>query len=793
MMLAFVLVATAGGIVSSLLILPMAVGANTMVEEGMGFLNDVPSELTSMKMAEASKIFSSDGHLIATFYAENRTFKPLDEISDNLVNAAVSIEDERFWEHGGVDIQGTMRAAVKNFTGSEQSGGSGITQQYVKNILIDKANQEGNPFGVLKARESTIARKAREAKLSMTVAEKMSKEEILEGYLNVAQFGAGVYGAEAAANYYFSKPASELTVVEAATIAGITKNPSALDPTRHPKASEERRDNVLYKMWTLGYISDAEYQEAIHTDIEDTLNVTPAPNGCMNAPEGAGYFCDYIVKEIMLNPEFGQTPADRANYLYRGGLRIYSTMDWDYQQAAERAMLRNIPAVNSAKLASSLTALEPGTGRILAMVQSTKYNTLPDPEPGETAINYSADFPHGGSRGFQPGSNFKPYVVATWLLDGRKLSDTVSSAGRTWTSGDFKSSCLRASIQPWTPGNAEGGGGGMMTVADALKQSVNTAFVSIESKLDLCKIKETAWNMGYRPTQNVDGVPLTNSTMEDIIVSPNMVLGTQQTAPLYMASGYSTVASGGIACNPIAIERVLDTDGKEIPVPSANCKQGLPENVANTLAYAMRGALQPGGTAYASRVKDCRPTAGKTGTSNLGWHTWFTGYYPNLLASVWVGDWKGRNVSHMSINFEGRSIHPLYGSSLAAPLWKDFMDQIIDGLPVVDFPDPDPELTGGVQVLRNEGARCDAKQPGDPGTLGAHPGVDPFTGLTKDEAAAKKAGVLTEIREDGVKVDQFGNRITATATDEEGSSSDDETTPAPAVVADIDDEEPVRG
>jgi len=742
MLLAFVLVAAAGGIVSALLVLPFAVGANAVTNEAMDFLNDMPSELTEMKMAEASHVFDADGNLLATFFAENRTFMPLDQISDNLQNAVVSIEDQRYWEHGGIDIQGTARAFVKNATGSEQSGGSGITQQYVKNILIDKANQEGDPFGVLKARESTIARKAREAKLSLTLAGELSKEEILEGYLNVAQFGASVYGAEAASQYYFSKPAKDLSIVEAATIAGITKNPTRLDPTRHPDENQERRDAVLYKMWTLGYISDSEYQEAIALDVEETLNITPVANGCMPAG-GAGFFCDFVVKTMMQSPEFGETPAERANLLYRGGLTIETTLVPEIQQAAEIAMARNMPAVNSAKLASSALVLVPGTGEIQAMVQSKGYDTTPNPEPGTTSVNYAADYIRGNSRGFQPGSNFKPFVLTQWLLEGHTLGENVSSASRTWTSGDFISrTCMRASIQPWTPGNAEGGGGGMMSAAQALKQSVNTAFVYIESKLDLCGIRDTAWNMGYRPSQLQDGTPIIQATKEDITVSPNMVLGTQQTSPLSMASGYSTIASGGVQCDPIAIKRVLDSTGKEIPVPSANCNQGIPENVANTMAYAMRGAFERGGTASASKVKDCRPAAGKTGTSNLGSHTWFTGYFPNLLASVWVGN-PDRNANHMSINFEGRHISPLYGSSIAAPLWKDIMDQIVDDIPVVDFPAPDPELTAGVQVLLNPGEACTAKQPGDPGTQGAHPGVSPVSGQTVDVAAAQRAGVAT--------------------------------------------------
>jgi membrane peptidoglycan carboxypeptidase len=203
-----------------------------------------------------------------------------------------------------------------------------------------------------------------------------------------------------------------------------------------------------------------------------------------------------------------------------------------------------------------------------------------------------------------------------------------------------------------------------------------------------------------------------------------------------MASGYSTMASGGISCDPIAIDRITNADGTvEYPVPSANCAQTLEPEIANTMAYAMRGAFERGGTASGSKAKDCRPAAGKTGTSNLGAQTWFTGFFPNLLASVWVGDANG-NSSHMSINFEGRRITPLYGSSIAAPLWKDFMDQIIDDLPVVDFPEPDPHLSGGVQILLSPGEACNAKQPGDLGTLGAHPGQSPVTGQQVVETAS---------------------------------------------------------
>jgi len=734
MLVAFVLLAGIGGTLAAFLAVPAAVAVNDLGGEALGFLNEVPDELVESQMSEGSTVYTKDGQILASFFAENRVIVPLSEISIHMQNAAIAIEDERFYEHGGMDIQGTLRALVKNSSSDSQSGGSGITQQYVKNILIDKASQSGDPFGVLQAREATMARKIREAKLSMAIAQEMPKEEILQGYLNVAQFGSKVYGVEAASRYYFSTHAADLTPVQAATIAGITKNPNKYDPTRHPEFAQERRDTVLYKMWQLGYITNAEYDEARHTPVEETLNVTPVPLGCAPAG-GAAFFCDFVVKTIMMSPEFGETREDRGTLLYRGGLQIYTTLDSFRQNAAEIAMKRNIPAVNSANIGSSLIDIEPGTGRIQAMVQSTGYDTGANPEPGFTSVNYATDFARGGSRGFQPGSNFKPFVLTQWLREGHTLSEQVSTASRTWTSGDFHSSCMRASIQPWTPGNAEGGGGGMLPAAAALKQSINTAFVYIGSKLDLCGIAQSAWDAGYRPTQNSDWEPIYTPQESDITISPNMVLGTQTTAPMYMASGYSTFAAGGISCTPIAIERVVRPDGSEIPVPSANCSQTIEPEVANTMAYAMRGAFEKGGTANASKVKDCRPAAGKTGTSNLGANTWFTGYFPNALASVWVGDRFGRNVSHMSINFEGRHISPLYGSSLAAPLWKDYMDQIVDTIPIADFPEPDPTLAAGAQVLLNPGAPCDAKQPGDLGTLGAHPGMSPITGQQSEEAA----------------------------------------------------------
>ncbi|MFP3713267.1 transglycosylase domain-containing protein [Puerhibacterium sp. TATVAM-FAB25] len=695
LLLAFLLTAGAGGVLAAGLAIPLAAGASTATDSTVELFEEVPDELTPGPLSQASFVYAADGSLLATFYAQNRIVVPLDEVSDAMKNAVIAIEDERFYEHGGIDPRGITRAFANNLAGKSTQGASTLTQQYVKNVLIDQAEQEGDPFGVLEAREDSVERKLREAKLSIALEKEMSKDEILQGYLNVAQFGTSVYGVETASHYYFDKSAKDLTPVEAATIAGVTKAPSQFDPTVNPEESQKRRDIVLNKMWSLGYISTEEYNDAISTPIADTLNVTPIEVGCQ-AADGAAFFCEYVIKEIMASPEFGETSGDRQELLYRGGLEITTTLDPAKQTAAEQQVTTQVPADNTAGLESAVVSVEPGTGKILAMAQNVPYDPSSDPEPGTTSVSYAADYAHGGSRGFHPGSNFKPFVLAEWLKTGRTLSQTVSASKVDRPLTAWHATCRgRFGRETWGPANSEGNLTGNMSVLKATYLSVNTAYASMSTQLDLCDLRNTAWDMGFRPTvDNRTRQPLTNPTVEDVYVTPAMVVGTQNTSPLQLAAAYATIASNGTYCEPIAITKVAKPDGSEIKVPSANCNpDALPGNVAATMVYAMKNVLTIG-TAHGMELAGGRPAAGKTGTNQLSAQTWFTGFTPQISTTVWVGEASGET-PHFDVNFQGRYIRTLYGSSIAAPLWRDYMNQATDGMPVEDFPAPDPALIGG--------------------------------------------------------------------------------------------------
>ncbi|MFD6176039.1 MULTISPECIES: transglycosylase domain-containing protein [unclassified Isoptericola] len=698
LLLAFVLAAGVGGVLAAGLVIPLVAGANVAADSTVAIYDEVPAELEPRPMSQQSRIYAADGKLLATFYAQNRIVVPLDEISDTMQHAVIAIEDERFYEHGGIDVQGMTRAMANNVAGHATQGASTLTQQYVKNMLIDQALQDGDKFAVIQASEDSISRKLTEAKMAISLEKTMSKDEILQGYLNAAQFGSrSIYGVEAAARYYFNKHASELNVVEAATIAGITKSPSRFDPTVNRKDAKERRDLVLQKMWSLGYISTQERDEALATKVKDTLDVNPTEIGCSAAGDAA-FFCDYVTKEIVTNKAFGKTKAERQQLLYRGGLEIHTTLDPKKQKAAQKAVSDAVPADDSSGLQSAIASVEPGTGKIIAMAQNIPYT----PSAGgknTTRVNYSADANHGASGGFQVGSNFKPIVLAEWLKEGHTLSERVNATKVARLPGDFQTPCIgRLGGTAWAPANSEGVEVGYISALEATYKSINTAFAAMGYQLNLCDLRSTAWDMGFRPTNSKEG-KVTKPTEKSIDIFAPMLIGTQESSPLNMAAMYATLASGGTYCSPVAITSVSGPGGKDYKVPSAHCdKNALPENVANTVVYAMEKVFSSSGTAagLGGGLSDGRPVAGKTGTSQLSSQTWFTGFTPNLSTSVWVGNADKPNEDHYHgpIYVNGTGYPHLFGSSVAAPAWKAYMDQAVADLPVEDFGAADPKLVG---------------------------------------------------------------------------------------------------
>lgn len=679
LLIAFFGLSAVGGVLAAALVVPAASGLSTVTETAAETFYEIPTEIEIERPAEATKIYASNGKtLLATYYAENRLVVPLDKISEHLQNAVIATEDQRFWSHGGVDIRGISRAAVQQIQG-DGGGGSTLTQQYVKNVLIQKAARTGDIAGVEAARASTMERKLREAKLALAVEKQYTKEEILENYLNIAQFGTKVYGVETAANYYFSKKAKDLTVVEAATIAGITQLPGRYDPTVNPEENERRRNIVLMLMFQQGYIDREQYDEAIATKVEDTLKVRKLTNGCEGAGRN-GFFCDYVTKTIIKDPAFGETEEDRRELLYRGGLKIITTLDVDKQKEAYNTLQENIPARNEKMLATALTAVEPGTGKILVMTQNRKYNPSSKKKTGFTSVNYSAGPEYGGSQGFQVGSTFKTFVLAEWLRSGHTLNESVDATKKVRNMPDFNSRCISFSNDPnksFNPSNSDGQGSGRRTVLQATATSINTAYMSMAEQLDLCDVADTATKAGF--------VPTAASRNGEIDIVPAFVLGTNESSPLDMANSYATFAAGGVYCEPIAITKVTDRNGNKIDVPEANCRQTLDSATSNGVTHALKSVISRGGGAASAALAGGRPAAGKTGTTDNHTNAWFVGYTPQISTAIWMGYPDSNKVYMRNISINGRFYPVVYGSTFAAPMWKKFMDSALEGEPVEQF------------------------------------------------------------------------------------------------------------
>jgi len=692
LLLAFVLTAGVGGLLTAGLVLPTVAVANTATDLSVEAFEDLPSELETKPLSEKSVMLAADGTVLAEFFAENRVVVALDQVSVPMQNAVVATEDKRFYQHGGIDPAGMVRALVKNQLGDSQQGASTLTQQYVKNVLIETAVREGDLAAAQEAKEADgpegYARKLREAKLSIALEKKMTKDQILENYLNIAQFGVATYGVESAARRYFSKPAAELTYLEAATIAGITKSPTAFDPVRNPEAAQGRRDTVLRLMHEQGYITKEEYDAGLAAPIADTLHVSEAQSGCMaagNVVQGSGYFCDYVTQVIRNDPAFGATAEEREERLFRGGLTITTTLDPRIQTIADTQVKATVPVDDPTGVGSAMSVVQPGTGQIKAMAQNRNFNNTADATGRDSSVNYNTSYSYGGSGGFMPGSTFKPFTLLEWLKQGHNLNESVNGTARTLNTNQFTACGSRYPSQTWPVGNAEGGAG-MMSVMAATQGSVNLAYLSMAMQLDLCNIMDGAKQLGV--TSSAAG-----SEGEAISAVPSNVLGSGVTSPLALAGAYAAFASGGIYCTPVAITNVKDADGVDLPIPDAGCHQAIDPNVAAGMNEAMSNVWNGTGKSIG------RPTfytaSGKTGTTTKNEHTWFAGYTPRLASIVWVG-YPDRNEQMKNITINGRYARYAYGATYAGVTWKNFMDEALnDGQENPGFTAPSSDLRYG--------------------------------------------------------------------------------------------------
>jgi len=691
LLVALVATSVVAGLIGAGLAMPAVGAAGAAARGGVGFFESLPAELQQSPLAQQSRIVAADGSPVATFYSENRIVVPLDQVSQPMAKAQVAIEDTRFYEHGGIDMKGIVRAAVKNAGSDSQQGASTLTQQYVKLTLQENAVYAGDDEAAAAAVDKTYSRKIRELKLAVTLEEKMSKQQILEGYLNIAYYGDGAYGVEAAARHYFGVHAKSLTLPQAALLAGIVQQPKAYNPRVNPKPATARRNLVLERMLTTGVITAAEHDKARGTKL--TLKISPTGNGCEVSKYG--YFCNFVYQNLLRDKSFGATPDDRRKLILRGGLRITTTLDPKLQAKAQEAINDRVPAKNKAGVGGAISVVEPGTGKILAMVQNTKYSNKKS--AGFDAVNYNADDAYGGETGFQTGSTFKAFTLAAALKDGRSLNSRIeappSPAFFPRSAFNYCSADERFANE-YKVFNSEGGEEGNLTLLEATAKSVNTAFVNLEAQVGVCKVRDMAESLGVHLATPQKYVPEDTTASTRLHPLPSLTLGSESIAPLTMAAAYAAFAADGVYCAPISITAVKGLDGKSRPAPKSSCTQAIDADVASGVTEALQGVIR-NGTGRGNGIG--RPAAGKTGTTNNSTDVWFAGYTPQIAAAVWVGHTKGqRTLNRMRLG--GRSYGSVYGGTIAAPIWKQFMKGAHSDLPVQGFNSPSERVVSGERL-----------------------------------------------------------------------------------------------
>jgi penicillin-binding protein 2D len=567
----------------------------------------------SFAVAQPTKIFSADGKLLANFYLENREVVPISKMTSDVANAVVAVEDERFYQHGGWDWYGVLRAIVTDITtGHAAQGASTITQQYVRNTILAKERYQITP-----------QRKIREMYLASELEKRESKTQVLEAYLNTVYFGDGAYGTEAASLEYFGKHANQLTLAESALLAGLPQSPQRLDPYYNMTGATTRQHWVLGRMVANRYITQAQADAAAAQKI--VLKKAVNPN---QGIYDCGYFVSYVRKQLL--NQYSETQV------FKGGLKVYTTIDTRLERDAERAVKNTLPSKSDPDAA--LVSIDPRSGFIKAMYGGRDYN--------KSSFNAATQ----GRR--QPGSSFKTFVLVTALEKGIPPSRMIDSSAPA----------VIPSNPPWTVNNSEGHGSGYITISDATRNSVNAVFARLIWEIGASDVARTARRMGITTP---------------IPAYPSIALGSAPVSPLEMASAYGTLADNGVHYPPISISKILDVDGNTIYEAKPGGTRVLTPEIAWAATEQLMGVVQ-GGTGTAAQLSG-RDVAGKTGTAENYQDAWFVGYTPQLVTSVWMGRLNG--------SIPMRNVHGqvAFGGTFCAPIWHDFMRAALQGQPIIDF------------------------------------------------------------------------------------------------------------
>jgi penicillin-binding protein 1A len=588
---------------------------------------------------QTTYILDREGNVLGTFHASvDRTIIPFDRMPKSLRDAVIAAEDQGFYEHSGIDPLGVMRAAWQDLIAHEVvQGGSTITMQLVKNVYAghyETDRKTGQTTYVVPSR--TFTQKAREALLAMKLERTYSKDEILAKYLNTIYFGHGAYGVEAAAQAYWGIHASELNMIRSATLAGLISSPSLFDPIDHPIDAEIRRNYVLDRMAALGTISP---ERAARLKLQDVR--THPSDGNLSFPPKLGYFLDYTKRALIAKYDEAQ--------VFGGGLKVITGLDPQMQAAAEEAVAARLNTPGDPEAA--VVAIDPTTGEVRAMVGGRNW--------GKSQVNLATG---DGGTGRQAGSAFKPFTLTA------AMEANVSLSSRWYGPGTFTIQDPRCYTdgEPWTLSNASDEESGTFSLATATAYSVNTVFAQVTSLVGPDAVADAAHRMGIR------------SNLQPVC---SITLGTQAVTPLEMTNAYATLAARGVRRWATPVHAVRDASGAVLDrTTSGRGKRVISTNDADLVTYALENVI---GYGTGTSADIGRPAAGKTGTAQDYVDAWFCGYVPRLAACVWIGYPKGEIPLE---NVEGYSA--VYGGTIPALIWHDFMLKATEGMAVQEFPAP---------------------------------------------------------------------------------------------------------
>jgi penicillin-binding protein 1A len=637
-------------LVASVALLPLVVPAGALARDTARKLGDVPPLQDSLPQPpQTSVIYAADGRTVLARLVldEDRKVVPLKDVPHRVRNAVVAIEDDRFYEHGGIDMRGILRAAVADLRqGSIAQGGSTLTQQYIKKVVTGDSR--------------TLDRKIREAMYAVQLEGRWTKNEILQAYLNQAYFGDGVYGIATAAQHYFGgKSLRKLSLAEAAALAATIQAPNRLKPTR-PKDNKPRRMAVLDRMQEQGFAS----AKAVAKAKKEKLRIK------LYQPQTRQpFFVEYIKQQLLHDPAYdkvlGKEDTERRKRMvFQGGLKIYTTLEPKRQAQARAAVANQLWSRfgRNGNPTGAVASVDPKTGRILALYGGHE---------NFKASQVDLATARGGS-GFQPGSSFKVFFLVAALEKGISPGKVYNSPARIV----IPDRRCYTDHGPWDPGNAGDGEAGVFNMYQATQHSVNTYFAQLAMDVGIERGIEAARKMGI-------SVPPRGTELYDKHWNVcSSVLGVVPVSVLDMASAYGVLANNGVRCPAFSIARI-DAPDKKLFERRPDCRRVIEPKIATTVTAMLRGVVT-GGTGTAAALPG-RPVAGKTGTAQDYKSAFFNGFTPQLATSVWVG-FTPKPVEMRTQN-GGR---PVYGGTFPAMIFHDYMTAALAGAPVENFPAAPP-------------------------------------------------------------------------------------------------------